>query len=675
MTEYPNKLRNLYSASSWRRLCVALFLLLSCVQVQAQDIVVIGWNSDGGDDILFVTTTTISAGTEIYFTDNEWDDVLQAFNSGEGYITYTAPVGGLVAGEVVEILTPGTTGISATQGTAARTGGSFSLTGTGEALYAFTGSDVNTPSEIYFATNNAGGWGTNEEPTGAIAPNLTSVSLASGIDNAEYVGTRSVTSVTTEAPIVGNWTTTNGSGDQSITFDLTDFSATTSTSLNFSSASATVTESDGVLSTTVCVAISSPDATNATSIDVALTGGTASNGIDISTYSTTTLNFPAASSSNECVTITLTDDDWIEGVETLIFEIQNPTGVHSPVLGGVTTHTLTINDDNTGNANGGLFVNELSQGSLGNQEWIELVVTGDPSNPTDLVDLTGWIIDDHDGTAFTGVGGIESGYMFITGDCLNAVPPGSIIVIYREDDIDPTITTLGDDPTDSNKDGVYVFPGNHPCLLTCEPGAPPYTFPCATIDEVAPTFKGGVIFANGGDCGLTRRPDGTLFHALGYESTGTPAAVDPTNSIVFGTEGSNRSYRLECGSWNDATKYSIATGSSADVTPGAPNTSGNSIFINNIRNNTRDTNSDGVADASFDYTNLNDAAHCSGPVAFDYDGDGIIDENDLDDDNDGIPDMLEDAGTGFSPIADADMDGIPNFADTADVTIGFPTFV
>lgn len=44
----------------------------------------------------------------------------------------------------------------------------------------------------------------------------------------------------------------------------------------------------------------------------------------------------------------------------------------------------------------------------------------------------------------------------------------------------------------------------------------------------------------------------------------------------------------------------------------------------------------------------------------DRDGDGISDINDLDDDNDGIPDTVED---GVNPTADADSDGIPNYLD------------
>jgi len=49
--------------------------------------------------------------------------------------------------------------------------------------------------------------------------------------------------------------------------------------------------------------------------------------------------------------------------------------------------------------------------------------------------------------------------------------------------------------------------------------------------------------------------------------------------------------------------------------------------------------------------------------------------SDIDLDNDGIPNSVEDGGTGFDPIADEDGDGIPNFQDDNDVTASFPSFI
>ena len=57
----------------------------------------------------------------------------------------------------------------------------------------------------------------------------------------------------------------------------------------------------------------------------------------------------------------------------------------------------------------------------------------------------------------------------------------------------------------------------------------------------------------------------------------------------------------------------------------------------------------------------------------DNDEDGVVDGTDLDDDNDGIPDTLENPG-GVDPFADADGDGSPNFIDPTPGP-GVPAFV
>ena len=54
-------------------------------------------------------------------------------------------------------------------------------------------------------------------------------------------------------------------------------------------------------------------------------------------------------------------------------------------------------------------------------------------------------------------------------------------------------------------------------------------------------------------------------------------------------------------------------------------------------------------------------------ISEDFDGDGIVDTNDLDDDNDGILDTAE--SNGIDPSADADSDGTPNYQDAEFCTL------
>jgi hypothetical protein len=82
--------------------------------------------------------------------------------------------------------------------------------------------------------------------------------------------------------------------------------------------------------------------------------------------------------------------------------------------------------------------------------------------------------------------------------------------------------------------------------------------------------------------------------------------------------------------------------------------------------NPLDGNSDGIVDNTADPDGDGIVGGADGdPAMFgdngDTDGDGILNSVDLDDDNDGILDTTEGGGT--DPSADADADGIPNFAD------------
>ena len=78
---------------------LSFFLKFNTYGQSAGDIAFIGWNSDGNDDILFVTFVDIVAGTKIYFRDEEYDNGW-ASSTGEGAISWTAPAGGVSAGTV-----------------------------------------------------------------------------------------------------------------------------------------------------------------------------------------------------------------------------------------------------------------------------------------------------------------------------------------------------------------------------------------------------------------------------------------------------------------------------------------------------------------------------------------------------------------------------------------------
>lgn len=106
-----------------------------------------------------------------------------------------------------------------------------------------------------------------------------------------------------------------------------------------------------------------------------------------------------------------------------------------------------------------LVVNEFSQGKSGStQEYIELVVVGTKTCSDSTADLRNWIFDDQNGWYGGSGSGIATGnYRFKNVANWEKMPYGSIILLYNPAEKNTSIK-LADDPTDANKDYVYVVP-------------------------------------------------------------------------------------------------------------------------------------------------------------------------------------------------------------------------
>ena len=139
----------------------------------------------------------------------------------------------------------------------------------------------------------------------------------------------------------------NDNGDEYWNLDdltLTGTPSTTETRVRFVSASDAETEGDaGTKTYPIRLRIINPDATNATTATVAVTGGSAAAGTDYvydtdGTPSEKSVTFPANSSDNQEVTVTINGDTDVEGDEAIIFELQNVTGGNQRAeLGGASS--------------------------------------------------------------------------------------------------------------------------------------------------------------------------------------------------------------------------------------------------------------------------------------------------------------------------------------------------
>jgi hypothetical protein len=191
------------------------------------------------------------------------------------------------------------------------------------------------------------------------------------------------------------------------------------TSVSFLLGSSAFSEAAGTVQ--VDLAITNPDPANATQATVELVGGTASNGVDVlPAYTTQIVTFPAGSSANQSISLTIVDDNIYEGNETLLFEITSVTGGNSAAIGAQSLHTLTILD-NDPPPMPTVLVNEAfnAYGHIGTDEAVELYVVQDG------LDMRGFSLADA-----TAGGTYPYGVLTFSNDAVwSNLPAGTIIVI------------------------------------------------------------------------------------------------------------------------------------------------------------------------------------------------------------------------------------------------------
>ncbi len=125
-----------------------LVLALAGLSVQAHalttgDIAFTSFNADE-DGWSIVTFVDIAANTTIFFRDDEWNG--SSFNSGEGLHTWSSGAADIDAGSVIRFSKVDQASRSASIGSLSSTGDT-GLNATSESIYAYLGTDINTPTE------------------------------------------------------------------------------------------------------------------------------------------------------------------------------------------------------------------------------------------------------------------------------------------------------------------------------------------------------------------------------------------------------------------------------------------------------------------------------------------------------------------------------------------------
>lgn len=235
-------------------------------------------------------------------------------------------------------------------------------------------------------------------------------------------------------------------------------------------------------------------------------------------------------------------------------------------------------------ANAQLRINEVSQGASGTQEYVELVVVGNRTCTDSCADIRNWILDDNNGWLGSGGGqGIAQGCIRFSNDAnWSCVPYGSIIVVFNDGDKNPKIT-MANDPTDANKDKVYIVPvsSSYIEVNTSTPSSPSsvtYTYPSTGFSSGAGWINVGM--ANGGDGFIVTAPSnpGQAYHSLGYGSIGNSSNAH----IYFSGGAAGMVCYLTDAQYSTQSSWAMAAVASNE-TPGLGNTAANTQWINSMR--------------------------------------------------------------------------------------------
>jgi len=229
-----------------------------------------------------------------------------------------------------------------------------------------------------------------------------------------------------------------------------------------------------------------------------------------------------------------------------------------------------------------VFINEISQGPVGTvKEFIELVVVGGDSE-SDLVDLSGFIIDDNNYDS-ADVGN-ESGHIRL-GDCFSAVPRGTIILLYDDFNIHPGISRSNNSQT-PNAQGVIQIPLSSPCITKYAHCPNMFqdqlNYNCEGGGELYRAWEQLIPLNNLHDVAQIRNTGQELEHAIlwgtsDYEFNGSGKTIDFTSNDNI----SNKSIAMLYGEdWFDVSNFEIQD--FAIATPGEPNSGDNEQLINTI---------------------------------------------------------------------------------------------
>lgn len=232
-----------------------------------------------------------------------------------------------------------------------------------------------------------------------------------------------------------------------------------------------------------------------------------------------------------------------------------------------------------------VIINEFSNGSTVQDEFVELLVVGDKQSCLPL-DIRGMILDDNNGCFSIEDNNMSSFDAGVSAGCLifpysdqwASVPVGSIIVIYNEKF--KNVNLPDDDFSDSDSDGVYVISASELNSIGYSPSIINSEYIYAEEDLVGGEWA-NIWLYDKGDAIQLRYADGSFCHGVSYGNMDKITGGE-YDMKINSENGAQKVYAFNDGSPLNHENFFANTVSPKTETPGLPNNKANLDFINQI---------------------------------------------------------------------------------------------
>ncbi len=287
------------------------------------DLSVVAFNADGGDDLGLVALADIAANSIIYISDNEANGLAFA-DTNEGELTWNTGENLIQAGTIITFNDLSSGSSSVVSHGSITAGSSLNFSGSGDAVFIYTGTDPATPTVfICGAQNEANNQGVLDGTGLTEGSTFFTFTTSGSPDGGQYTGPRdnqgSYSDYLTQIALTTNWTNQTSDGELMLPIITTPFTlGTPTTTITLTSPVDQTTFSPGT--TSVNLEWVTTNLSGSETVDVVVNGATTNNATSPFTINT-------EDGQTYSVTVNLIDSGSVVATDDVSFSVSTLTQV------------------------------------------------------------------------------------------------------------------------------------------------------------------------------------------------------------------------------------------------------------------------------------------------------------------------------------------------------------